>query len=118
MNDHYEDCPWREQGMYVMDSRNQMLCGYYAFKEYQFPRASLYLMGQDRREDGLLSICAPCDWDSAIPSYSLHYYIEVYEYLLYSGDKTLASEVLPKLQSIMEVFLKNIEDGLDVVLQV
>lgn len=112
MHEHYEDCPWREQALYAMDSRNQMLCGYYAFNEYQFPRASLSLIGQDRREDGLLSICAPCDWDSVIPSYSLHYYIEVWEYLKYSADKTLAIELFPKLQSVMEVFLNNMKDGL------
>lgn len=33
MHEHYEDCPWREQALYTMDSRNQMLCGYYAFKD-------------------------------------------------------------------------------------
>ncbi len=27
MHEHYEDCPWREQALYTMDSRNQMLCG-------------------------------------------------------------------------------------------
>ena len=29
MMEHYVDCPWREQCLYVFDSRNQMLCGYY-----------------------------------------------------------------------------------------
>ena len=27
LHEHYEDCPWREQSFYTMDSRNQMLCG-------------------------------------------------------------------------------------------
>ncbi|MBR6556567.1 MAG: hypothetical protein IKT60_03960, partial [Clostridia bacterium] len=47
MHEHYEDCPWREQALYAMDSRNQMLCGYYAFKEYDFARASLQLMSKE-----------------------------------------------------------------------
>ncbi|MCL2473119.1 MAG: family 78 glycoside hydrolase catalytic domain, partial [Treponema sp.] len=25
LHEHYEDCPWREQGLYAFDSRNQML---------------------------------------------------------------------------------------------
>lgn len=27
LHEHYEDCPWREQCFYAMNSRNQMLCG-------------------------------------------------------------------------------------------
>lgn len=112
MHDHYEDCPWREQALYAMDSRNQMLCGYYAFDEYQFARASLYLMMKNKREDGLLSICAPCDVDLTIPSFTLHYFTQFYEYMKYSGDRTLGTELLPELQDIMTVFLKRMEDGL------
>ena len=73
MHEHYEDCPWREQAMYAMDSRNQMLCGYYAFGEYEFPRACLELISKDRRADGLLSICYPMTANLVIPSFSLHY---------------------------------------------
>ena len=32
MMEHYVDTPWREQCLYAFDSRNQMLCGYYAFE--------------------------------------------------------------------------------------
>lgn len=112
MHDHYEDCPWREQALYAMDSRNQMLCGYYAFGEYAFPRANLYLMSKDDREDGLLSICTPSGNDLTIPSFSLHYFIEVYEYTKYSGDLTLVREIMPKLRSVLNVFLNKMENGL------
>ncbi|MBD9206300.1 MAG: hypothetical protein EGQ40_00590, partial [Clostridiales bacterium] len=36
MHEHYEDCPWREQALYAMDSLNQAVCGYYCFGEYAF----------------------------------------------------------------------------------
>jgi hypothetical protein len=58
MHEHYEDCPWREQALYTMDSRNQMLCGYYAFREFDFPKASIRLMAQSIREDNLLELCS------------------------------------------------------------
>ncbi len=112
MHDHYEDCPWREQGLYTMDSRNQMLCGYYAFDEYAFPRASLQLISKDHREDGLLSICSPSNMNLTIPSFSLHYFTQMYEYLKYSNDVEFGREVLPKLKSVMEAFLNRMEDGL------
>lgn len=112
MHEHYEDCPWREQALYAMDGRNQILCGYYAFSEYAFPRANLYLMSKDDRADGLLSICTPTRLDLTIPSFSLHYFTEVYEYSVYSGDLSLAKEVFPKLVSVMSVFLSKMKNGL------
>ncbi len=111
MHEHYEDCPWREQALYAMDSRNQMLCGYYAFGEYEFPRANLELMAHDRRADGLLNICVPASVDLAIPSFSLHFITEAYEYLQYSGDRKFLREIYPKLKSITEVFLGQMQDG-------
>ncbi len=112
LHEHYEDCPWREQALYAMDSRNQMLCGYYAFKEFAAPRASLDLFSRDRREDNILSICAPMQLNLTIPSFSLHYFTQVYEYCKYSGDLTLAREILPKLTSIINAFLEKMENGL------
>ena len=104
MHEHYEDCPWREQTLYTMDSRNQMLCGYYAFGEKEFPRANLQLISKDQREDHLLSICYPVKMNFVIPSFSLHYITECKEYLLYTGDKEFLNEIYPKLSSIIEAF--------------
>lgn len=112
MHEHYEDCPWREQSLYTMDSRNQMLCGYYAFGEYRFARANLELISKDARPDGLLSICYPSSYDLVIPSFSLHYVTEVYEYLKYSGDRRFVYKIFPKMQSVIRVFLDRIQNGL------
>ena len=112
MHDHYEDCPWREQGLYTMDSRNQMLCGYYAFGELAFPRACLSLIAKDRRDDGQLAICIPTSLDYVIPSFTLHYFTQVREYYDHSGDKSLLVEVLPKLGELMRSFVSRIDGGL------
>lgn len=112
MHEHYEDCPWREQAFYTMDSRNQILCGYYAFGEYKFPRAGLQLISKDNREDGLLSICYPMSTDFVIPSFSLHYIVECMEYMQYSGDTAFLTEIYPKLVSIIETFTNRMKDGL------
>ena len=114
MMEHYVDTPWREQCLYAFDSRNQMLCGYYAFENgnAEYARANLLLMSKDRRDDGLLSICYPCGMDLAIPSFSLHYFMAVKEYIEHTGDISLGEEVYEKLISITEVFLKNRKNGL------
>ena len=114
MMEHYVDTPWREQCLYVYDSRNQALCGYHAFENgnAEYVRANLKLISQDRREDGLLSICYPCGMDLTIPSFSLYYFMQVNEYLKNTGDITLAEEVYDKLISVLNVFIDNRKDGL------
>jgi hypothetical protein len=114
MMEHYVDTPWREQCLYAFDSRNQMLCGYYAFENgnASYARANLTLIGQDRRDDRLLSICYPCGTDLTIPSFSLYYLISMKEYIDYTADVSLAKELLPKLESIIDEFLANMENGL------
>ena len=59
LHEHYEDCPWREQALYGMDSRNQMLFGYGVFGEYEVPRASMRLLAYSAKDDGLITITAP-----------------------------------------------------------
>lgn len=114
MMEHYVDCPWREQCLYAFDSRNQMLCGYYAFKNgnKEYARSNLLLMSKDRRNDGLLSICYPCGVDLTIPSFSLHYITSVKEYLIYSKDLSLYYEVESKIKEILSTFIGRIENGL------
>lgn len=114
MMEHYVDTPWREQCLYSFDSRNQMLCGYYAFENgnAEYARANLLLMSKDRRDDGLLSICYPCGMDLTIPSFSLYYFMAVKEYIEYTEDISLTEEVYEKFVSIIEVFLNNRQNGL------
>ena len=114
MMEHYVDCPWREQCLYVFDSRNQMLCGYYAYEDgnTEYARSNLKLMSEDRREDKLLSICYPCGIDLTIPSFSLHYFLAIREYLDYSSDVEFAKEIYPKLQSVLQAFIDNMQGGL------
>lgn len=109
MHEHYEDCPWREQGLYAFDSRNQMLFGYYAFKTYEFQRANLVLLSKSVGENGLLTITAISPKKSArndggIPFFSLAFIMAVSEYVEHSGDKTLIDEVGTVVEGIFSLF--------------
>lgn len=110
MHEHYEDCPWREQALYAMDSRNQMLIGYYAFGEYRFAQASLRLLGRTLRPDGLLELCAPSRADVNIPSFSMMYVVALWENLLFSGDRAFAREMLPVAETIVKTALARVRD--------
>ncbi len=111
MHEHYEDCPWREQALYTLDSRNQMLCGYYAFKGYDYQRENLVLISKSLRNNGLLAICSPMDSDLAIPSFSLYFIMQLAEYVRYSGDKTILDEVGGVAKTIYATFLSKIDDN-------
>lgn len=114
MMEHYVDCPWREQCLYAFDSRNQILFGYYAFVggNHRYARSNLELYGKSPLLGGLFPICAPCEMDLCIPSFALHYFVELKEYTQYTGDATLAEEIYPTLCEVMNRFLGNRKDGL------
>ena len=111
MNLHYEDCPWREQALYVLDSRNQMLCGYHAFEESDFQRANLIFMSKGTRPDGLLELTYPAVNTPAIPFFTLMYPVAVYEYIKHTGDESILSEVMPVMRRFMMEFCSRVDES-------
>ena len=108
LHEHYEDCPWREQALYCLDSRNQMLCGYYAFGEYEAPRAALELIALGQREDGLMRLCSPSSgFDAPIPSFSCAFILQMAEYIRHSGDTTLAAQYFDTLERVTDTLLSH-----------
>jgi hypothetical protein len=112
MHEHYEDTPWREQALYAMDSRNQALCGYYCFGEYDFPASSFALLGESLREDGFLDICAPAENNRTIPGFTFHWVAEVAEHLLFSGQIEAARARLPQVRRVLDTHMAALSDGL------
>ena len=111
MHEHYEDCPWREQALYSLDSRNQMLCGYYAFNEREFQRENLVFISHGKRSDGLLEITYPAVETPAIPFFSLIYIVAVNEYVDHTGDTTIIDEVWQTVSGIANVFINRLGNG-------
>ena len=111
MHEHYEDCPWREQALYGFDSRNQMLCGYYAFGEFDYARENLRLLALSQREDGLLELCAPARVPVNIPSFSLAFIVALEEYCRYSGDLAFGEEMLETADKILDSLRGHIHNG-------
>ena len=109
MHEHYEDCPWREQGLYTFDSRVQMLCGYYAFGEFAFAKASLRLIALSLREDGLLELNSPAKVPVTIPAFTTIFIRQLKEYMDYSKDIAFIQEVFEQAKAIVEGFVKRID---------
>ena len=109
MHEHYEDCPSREQALYAMDSRNQMLCGYYAFQEYEFARENLILLFKRLRKDGNIPMTVPDGLGLTIPCFTLVGFLAVLEYTEYSKDLSLSRQLLPTLESILQKFISRLD---------
>ena len=112
MHEHYEDSPWREQCLYVLDSRNQMLLGSLAFEGFEYQKHNLLLIakGYDE-ENGLLTLTFPCGVNNfPIPFFSLFFIKQVEEYINYSKDKQILSTVGDVIKKIMNTFLSRIDE--------
>lgn len=112
-HEHYEDCPWREQALYGMDSRNQMLFGYGAFEKEQalrFARASLKLFAQCLRADGLVELCPPSHCDLVIPSFTFYWIIAVCENADFDLDLAFIGEILPAVKLAADKFLSRADE--------
>ena len=109
MHEHYEDCAWREQALYSLDSRNQMLCGYIAFEEYRYARFNIVLLAKSLR-NGLIRITSPTDRDLPIPFFSLTFVQQVADYVEFSGDRSIIDEVKLAIDTVMKTFADLIDD--------
>ena len=110
MHEHYEDCPWREQALYAMDSRNQALAGFYAFGEYDFPYASWKLFEPFMRADGMFPLTVPSENKKTIPSFNLAWVIACEELITYGGEKY--NTFGPAIRKMLDSFAAKAENGI------
>lgn len=105
MHEHYEDCPWREQGLYAYDSRNQMLFGYYVWGNYDFAAASLDLLGSNFDGERYLGLTAPGRLALTIPIFTMAWITAVYEHILFSGSDRLFVRWQEQIDRILDAAL-------------
>ncbi len=111
VHEHYEDCPWREQSMYLLDSRNQMLCGYYAFENTEIQRHNLLFFAEGQWENGFFPLCFPSAKMNAIPSFSLCYPRMVRDYVEHTGDRSVLPLVRPAIEKMLAAFSSRIDES-------
>ena len=106
MHNHYEDCPWREQGLYGYDSRNQALYGYEVWGNYDYVRANFNLLSDRKAETGWLELCAPSEIPLTIPVFTFAWLGAVADYTLFSGKTDLLDENRENIDKMFNVFMK------------
>lgn len=110
MHEHYEDCPWREQCLYILDSLNQMMAGFKVFKGYEYARHNIETISQSLNKDGYLAICAPsANLDFVIPFFNLMFVKEVYEYIKATNDKSILNVTEKPIKLIINNFVNRLD---------
>ena len=113
LHEHYEDCPWREQGLYANDSRNQVLAGYHAFDDDgRFPELSLALLEKGLGEDGWIELCMPTRFEITIPSFTFCWVLAVGDNLKYRKDVGFTRTMMPAVKKILDMRLSELEGGI------
>ncbi len=103
MQDHFEDCPWREQALYAGDLRVAALLAYYAKGDYDLSRRSLKLLAETQHESGAIPTVGPAPSPlRIIPEYPAHWVGALYDYYFHSGDTALVGELFEHLVRCME----------------
>ena len=111
VHEHYEDCPWREQSMYLLDSRNQMLCGYYAFENTEIQRHNLLFFAEGQWENGFFPLCFPYSKQFAIPSFSLCFPRIVRDYVEHTKDVSVLPLVRPAMEKMLAAFASYVDES-------
>lgn len=111
MHEHYEDCPWREQGLYAYDSRNQMLFGYYVWGNYDFAAVSLDLLGRNFDGERYLGLTAPGYLPLTIPIFTMTWITAIYEHVMFSGSDHLFIRWQEQIDRILDAALADRVSG-------
>lgn len=107
MHSHFEDCPWREQKLYVGDMLLEALAAYYLWGAYDYVRKNLRQLAERRRSDGwVTSGPGVARGSGLIVDFPLYYIIELRDYTLHAGDQAFLAGMYPHALRLLENYRK------------
>jgi len=107
MQDKFEDCPWREQALYLADMRWIAGFNYFAFGDCELVKRCLRLLARIQREDGLIPTALHWEpLESFIIDFQPHFVGALAEYYQFSGDRYFIRELFPAVRKLMR-WMKN-----------
>ena len=95
---HYEDCPVREQALWILDLRVMSLVNYYLFGNPELTAKCLRQCFALQNEEGAIPATGPWPNTSYNADFPLHLAATVREYFEHTGDRALPEEALPFLR--------------------
>ena len=109
----YVDCPYYEQGQYVMDAGLEMLYTFRTSSDRLMPLKSLTDLAASQLSDGMICANYPAITTQVIPDFTLFWVLMARDYLRYTGDVANVKKHMGTIDKALEAFeiLKD-ENGL------
>ncbi|MCG9895747.1 MAG: hypothetical protein MH204_09755 [Fimbriimonadaceae bacterium] len=101
-DDAFSDCPWRERGSYIGDSRVSMHLSFLLSDDLRTTRRTVRSLGRGGTETGLLAAVAPAWHRRPHEDFSLIWVVMLAEWVRRTGDRELADELLPVVRRMFD----------------
>jgi len=109
--DHFEDCPHREQALWVADAVVMAKVVYQTFGDAAIVRKSLLQSARIQHEAGSIAGTGPEYNPFTLPDFCAHWLFGVHEYWSYSGDTAFLHEVWPHVVKLSEWFAEQEDES-------
>ncbi len=112
MQDHYEDCPFREEALYCGDIAVGAKLSYYAYGTQDLARKGLRQFARIQRANGLIPAIGPAPTEIGyLPEYPAFWVVSLWDYFIHWGDKDLLQELYPNLMRCMDWYHENEDEN-------
>lgn len=109
----FEDCPHYEQMQYAGDTMITSQLALFTTGDGRLSRQALYHFDWSRLSDGLTQSRYPSRLVQVIPAWSIHWITTIRDYLLCTGDRTTAADLLPGVRAVLDWYRRQAgPDGL------
>ncbi len=108
MHDNIMDCPWRERRQWIGDAQRISLVNHYAFGDRDLVRGVLRQHVQLQDPSGRIFVCLPIYEE--YPVQTMEWLRAIREYQRYTGDATLAAELIDNIEMAHRWFVRCRDD--------
>ncbi|MBN2558828.1 MAG: alpha-L-rhamnosidase N-terminal domain-containing protein [Clostridia bacterium] len=110
--DTFADSPTYEQAFWSGDAQVSAAVSAFYFGEYELLRHCIMQVPLGRKYTELLPALMPTDWETAIPMWTMNWMISIEQYIFYTGDESVASDLYDEVRTTLEYYSGFIgEDG-------
>lgn len=110
MHELYVDCPFYEQQQYNMDTALQGIFAFCLSNDARLTKKAIFELGASQLPEGILRASYPASYAQIIPSFSLYYIKNLFEYVKNTNDIEFAKRCVGTVYKILQYFENHINN--------